>query len=109
MHLNSACARPRRPFFLTAFAAACAGWLLLGEISHARASLNVTQLKCEQATNPTGIDTPTPRFSWQIESSRAGVAQASYHLLVANSPRTGSNPGRRTCGIPDAWPPPNPS
>lgn len=35
-------------------------------------------------TNPIGIDTKTPEFSWGITSSKTSVMQVSYHILVQN-------------------------
>ena len=36
---------------------------------------SVVDLRCEYRTNPLGIDVVAPRFSWQLESERAGAAQ----------------------------------
>ena len=45
----------------------------------------LTDLRVENLTNPLGIDTPQPRFSWIISSSATDVMQTSYHILVASS------------------------
>ncbi len=42
-------------------------------------------LRCEYQTNPLGIDTPAPRFSWEVNDSRRGAAQSAYQILVASS------------------------
>jgi hypothetical protein len=44
-------------------------------------------LRCEWQTQPVGIQTETPRFSWIIspDSGRRGVRQTSYRVIVANS------------------------
>ncbi|MFC1601130.1 family 78 glycoside hydrolase catalytic domain [Candidatus Sumerlaeota bacterium] len=47
----------------------------------------VKELHCEYATNPLGIDTPHPRFSWILESARRGQLQSAYQILVASSER----------------------
>ncbi len=47
--------------------------------------LRIVFPKVESCVNPTGIDNPAPVFSWQIESNIRGIAQASYHILVASS------------------------
>ena len=48
--------------------------------------LIVNQLKCEQQENPIGIDTPTPRFSWQLWAVDRGIDQTAYRIIVADSP-----------------------
>lgn len=50
------------------------------------AAVTVTGLRTEQMTNPMGLDTATPRLSWQLESSRKNVMQTAYQVLVASSP-----------------------
>lgn len=49
-------------------------------------NLIVNQLKCEQEENPVGIDTPTPRFSWQLSAMDRGIKQTAYRIIVADSP-----------------------
>ena len=44
-----------------------------------------THLKCEYATTPLGLDTPTPRLSWQLESSRRGQVQTAYRISAATT------------------------
>lgn len=46
---------------------------------------SVTLLRCELQTNPIGIDTPQPRFSWVLESKERGEQQIAYEILVASS------------------------
>lgn len=46
----------------------------------------IANLKCEYLTNPLGIDTLTPRLSWQIKTERQGARQTAYRLLVASTP-----------------------
>jgi alpha-L-rhamnosidase len=48
--------------------------------------MNITDLKCEYATNPIGLDIPTPLFNWQIQSEKRGVKQTAYQLIIAGSP-----------------------
>lgn len=50
------------------------------------AAVSVTTLRTEQMVNPMGLDTATPRMSWQLESSQQNVMQTAYHILVASSP-----------------------
>lgn len=49
------------------------------------ADVTVHGLICEYRVNPIGIDTPTPRLCWQIESSERGQRQTAYRILVASS------------------------
>ena len=49
------------------------------------ADVVVHDLICEYRVNPIGIDTRTPRLSWQLESSGLGQRQTAYRILVASS------------------------
>lgn len=49
-------------------------------------TLFITDLRTEQLTNPLGLDTPQPRFSWRIGSEKRNIIQTTYRLLVASSP-----------------------
>ncbi|NOY60740.1 MAG: family 78 glycoside hydrolase catalytic domain [Calditrichaeota bacterium] len=40
-------------------------------------------LQCEYQSNPLGIDTMQPRFSWIVNDSRRGAVQSAYQILVA--------------------------
>lgn len=48
-------------------------------------ALKVVQLEANAAREPLGMDDPTPRLSWRIESAEAGVKQHSFRVLVATS------------------------
>lgn len=48
-------------------------------------NLKVVQLNCEYADNPIGLDIQSPRLSWKIESSKRGVLQATYEIIISNS------------------------
>ena len=43
-------------------------------------------LKTEYQNNPLGLDTPQPRFSWQINESHRNVRQTAYQILVGSDP-----------------------
>jgi alpha-L-rhamnosidase len=43
-------------------------------------------LQTNAASEPLGIDTPTPRLSWVLVSERRGVMQTAYQVLVASRP-----------------------
>ena len=45
----------------------------------------VAETYCEYASNPIGIDTAQPRFTWVLGSERRGVLQQAYQVLVASS------------------------
>ena len=49
-------------------------------------TLSITDLRTEQLTNPLGLDTPQPRFSWRLQSGQRNVMQTTYRLFVASSP-----------------------
>ena len=42
-------------------------------------------LRCEYLVNPEGVDAPTLRLSWRLESKQRGQKQTAYRLLVASS------------------------
>lgn len=39
-------------------------------------------LKCEHLINPIGIDSPSPRFTWQIDAMHTGVQQSAFAIIV---------------------------
>ena len=49
-------------------------------------ALEVTNMQVEYLTNPLGLDTPTPRFTWELTSDAAlrTLASKSYRLRVWN-------------------------
>ena len=50
------------------------------------ATLSVSTLRTEGLTNPLGIDTEHPRFSWKLEATtERDVLQKAYQILVASS------------------------
>ncbi len=46
----------------------------------------VKLLRAEYRANPLGIDSPSPRLSWIVESDRRGDVQTGYQVLVASTP-----------------------
>ncbi len=46
--------------------------------------MQVTNLRCEYLINPIGVDTPAPRFSWNLEHRERGQMQTAYQILVAS-------------------------
>jgi len=55
------------------------------------------KLTIEGRTAPQGLDEPSPRFGWQIQSDQKDVRQKAYHVLVASSQDKLDN------GIGDVW------
>ena len=51
----------------------------------AHAALEVSTLRCEYLTNPSGIDEPQPRLSWLVDSLERGATQSAWQVLVASS------------------------
>ena len=50
-----------------------------------QAELATSELTCEYATNPLGVDTPQPRFGWLLKSDKRAQLQSAYRVLVATS------------------------
>jgi len=52
------------------------------------AGVMVSGLQCEYLSDPLGIDTATPRFTWKISdtANNRGQKQTGYQVLVASSP-----------------------
>lgn len=44
--------------------------------------ISVVNLKCEHLINPIGLDTKTPRFSWQLESQNRGISISAYQFIL---------------------------
>ncbi|MFC0512914.1 family 78 glycoside hydrolase catalytic domain [Mucilaginibacter angelicae] len=47
-------------------------------------SLKLLNLQCEYKTNPLGIESATPKLSWQLQSDAHGVIQTAYRVWVAD-------------------------
>src|SRR5215469_10330324 len=72
--------RTRSSLFLCIIGGLC--FALSPALGH---SLKVTELRCEYARNPLGVDSPAPRLFWTLESSVRGQRQTAYQILVASS------------------------
>ncbi len=44
----------------------------------------IYNLRCENLSNPMGINTTIPRFSWKIKSDRNGTEQKAFQILIAS-------------------------
>ncbi len=47
--------------------------------------IKTTDLRCEYAVNPLGVDTRQPRFTWLLEAAQRGQRQTAYRVLAASS------------------------
>lgn len=54
-------------------------------------SIRVTGLRTDAATEALGIDNPSPRLSWRLESERPGVQQAAFRVLVGTTAAAASS------------------
>ena len=45
--------------------------------------IKLLNLRCEYRVNPIGIGTALPKLSWELASSKRGVVQSAYRILVA--------------------------
>lgn len=51
----------------------------------AGAQFYVAHLQCEYREDPLGVETMTPKLSWQIQSNQKNVLQTAYRILVADN------------------------
>jgi len=57
-----------------------------GNILLAASPLQAVKLTCEYISNPLGIDSKKPRFSWLLESKEKNQLQSAYEIIVSNNP-----------------------
>ena len=62
-----------------------------------RIGVDATELRCEYATDPLGIDTRQPRFSWTVTAFRRDQRQSAYRILVSSSKE------QLTADVGDQW------
>ena len=60
----------------------CFTFLLLCSLSFGENAAIPTNLRCEHLTNPLGVDTDNPRFTWMLNDSRYGAVQTAYCIVV---------------------------
>ncbi len=58
--------------------------MITGACSTSPGDIKVYDLRCENLTNPLGIDATTPHFSWKLSSGQNGTKQTAYQVLVAS-------------------------
>lgn len=61
------------------------------------ADVKPVALRAEYLIHPQGLDTASPRLQWRLESTRRGVRQTAYQILVASSEQ------RLARGVGDLW------
>src|SRR5688500_15659730 len=69
------------------------------------AQMQATNLTCEHLVNPLGIDTPKPRFSWQLESDARDELQTAYQIIAAGVWDSGRVESDRQLHVEYAGPP----
>ena len=47
--------------------------------------IKVNNLRCEYFVCPLGIDSKSPKLSWEIKSAEFGISQSAYHIMVADN------------------------
>lgn len=58
--------------------------VLAGTVTGLCQGISASHLTCENRENPLGIDRPSPRFGWQLNSGRRNCWQSAYRILVAD-------------------------
>ena len=71
------------PLVLLTCCLASASW---GDRPTPKPAVTLDHLSCEYLDNPEGIDTTSPRLSWEEASPAASFTQAGYRIIVAPSP-----------------------
>ena len=81
--------RPRSPFHFWVLLYLVSCGIILLTLTSTRTSaqhpIAVVALRVEYATDPVGIDSPRPRFSWQLQGEQRGIVQTAYHIQVART------------------------
>lgn len=62
-----------------------AGSLRHDTVSAPQSPVAFAHMTCEYLDNPEGIDTTSPRLSWQEVSSERGYSQSAYRVIAASS------------------------
>ncbi|MHC4178857.1 MAG: family 78 glycoside hydrolase catalytic domain, partial [Planctomycetota bacterium] len=62
-----------------------------------QARLTPSELTCEYAVNPLGVDAARPRFGWVLQSPQRDQMQSAYQVLVAG------NEEKLLAGVGDKW------
>src|SRR5450432_3303539 len=49
------------------------------------AQLHVTNLLCENLSNPIGVDNTQPGFSWQLSTDKRNTMQTAYEIRIGKN------------------------
>jgi alpha-L-rhamnosidase len=63
-----------------------------------------SNLRCEHATNPLGLDVRQPRLSWWLNDPRPGARQTAYQIATDNGWDTGKVTSAQSIHVPYAGP-----
>jgi len=58
--------------------------LLLTGCTNNKPGIIVSELRCENLSDPLGINTTKPRLSWKIKSEKNGTSQKAFQILAAS-------------------------
>jgi alpha-L-rhamnosidase len=72
--------------YMRTLASICLIFLSLFLNAQNKQTVIVTNLKCENFSNPIGIDTTHPSFSWQLGSVTRNILQTAYQIIVSDDP-----------------------
>jgi len=75
----------RTKLILVLFLTVCLPFLNSGFSQSVEKVTSPYHLRAEYRTNPLGIDTPAPRFSWVVPGSERNTKQMAYQILVSSS------------------------
>ena len=81
-------------------------WLALVScvaFAQGREGIRFIDLFCEYAVNPTGIDVPQPRLSWELIGSERGQRQTAYQIRAYSYAALARNPRTFSARTPDLW------
>ena len=95
--LNGASAAPRAIRYTALAVTGLATILCLAPAFAASPAGKPTHLTCDSLTQPLGIDSSQPLFSWQLQDAGFAARQTAYRIEVA------SKPAMLTGGKPDVW------
>ena len=75
------------------------GLVLISNFAFARPDegLSPSELSCEYAANPTGVDVAQPRLSWKLAGTKRGLRQTAYQIQVFSRTNLLAN------ASPDLW------
>jgi alpha-L-rhamnosidase len=83
--------------FLSSFAIHDENLKQIGTANAPTSPMPAQKLRCEYLENPLGIDSPSPRFSWQLNDPRPGARQTAYRVWVGTDFLAVAN------GLGDTW------